>query len=57
MRLFGGSAVVYLDRFDSRPTGNAIAPAWYMVAISAIALVAIDDLPHEHSGKDLSEIE
>ena len=53
--LFGGSAS-FISIALIEATGNAIAPAWYMVVISAIALVAMI-MSHEHSGKDLSEIE
>ena len=53
--LFGGSAS-FISIGLIEATGNAIAPAWYMVAISAIALVAML-LSHEHTGKDLSEID
>lgn len=52
--LFGGSAS-FISIALIEATGSAIAPAWYMVAISAIALVAMI-MSHEHSGKDLSEI-
>ena len=53
--LFGGSAS-FISIGLIEATGNAVAPAWYMVAISAIALVAML-LSHEHTGKDLSEID
>ena len=36
-------------------TGNAIAPAWYMVAIAVIALVAML-MTHDHSGKKLDDV-
>lgn len=52
--LFGGSAS-FISIGLIQLTGNAIAPAWYMVVISAVALVAMI-LSHEHAGKDLSEI-
>ena len=53
--LFGGSAS-FISIGLIEATGNAIAPAWYMVAISAIALIAML-LSHEHTGKDLTEID
>ena len=37
-------------------TGNNIAPAFYMVFIAVIALVAMV-LSHEHTGRDLTEVE
>ena len=52
--LFGGSAS-FISIALIEATGSTIAPAWYMVAISAVALVAMI-MSHEHSGKDLSEI-
>lgn len=52
--LFGGSAS-YISFWLISVTGNAIAPAYYMVAIAVIALVAML-LSHEHSNKDLSEV-
>ncbi len=52
---FGGSAS-FISISLIEATGNTIAPAWYMVGISVIALVAMI-LSHEHTGKDLSEIE
>ena len=53
--LFGGSAS-FISIGLIEATGNPIAPAWYVVLISAIALVAMI-MSHEHSHKDLSEIE
>ena len=53
--LFGGSAS-FISIGLIEATGNPIAPAWYVVLISAIALVAMI-MSHEHSDKDLSEIE
>ena len=47
--LFGGSAS-FISIALIEATGSAIAPAWYMVAISAIALVAMI-MSHEHSAR------
>lgn len=52
--IFGGTAS-FISIALITATGNAIAPAWYMVVISIIALVAMI-LSHEHTGKDLGEI-
>lgn len=52
--LFGGSAS-YISLWLIGITGNQIAPAFYMVVIAAIALVAMI-LSHEHSNKDLAEV-
>ena len=52
--LFGGSAS-YISFWLIDVTGNEIAPAWYMIVIAVIALVAML-LSHEHTGKDLTEI-
>lgn len=52
--IFGGSAS-YVSFWLISITGDAVAPAYYMVAIAAIALVAMV-LSHEHSNKDLSEV-
>ncbi len=51
---FGGSAS-YISFWLIDLTGNNIAPAFYMVVISIIALIAMI-MSHEHTGKDLSEI-
>lgn len=53
--IFGGSAS-YISMWLIQLTGNNLAPAWYMVVIAAIALVAMI-LSHEHTGKDLTEVE
>lgn len=52
--LFGGSTS-YISLSLTQATGSALAPAWYMVVIAAIALVCIA-VSHEHSGKELNEI-
>lgn len=52
--IFGGSAS-YISFWLISVTGNAIAPAFYMVFIALIALVAMV-ASHEHSNKDLSEV-
>lgn len=52
--LFGGSAS-YISFALIDMTGNALAPAFYMVFIALIALVAMI-ASHEHSNKDLSEV-
>lgn len=52
--LFGGSASFIATALIAA-TGSTIAPAYYMVGISLIALVAMI-MSHEHSDKDLSEI-
>ncbi len=52
--LFGGS-VSFISTWLIASTGNALAPAWYMVGVSCIALVAMI-LSHEHTGKELSEV-
>ena len=52
--IFGGSAS-YISFWLISATGSPIAPAWYMVAIACIALVAMI-LSHEHTGKDLTEV-
>jgi MHS family proline/betaine transporter-like MFS transporter len=53
--IFGGSAS-YVSFWLISMTGSDIAPAYYMVAIACIALVAMI-LSHEHTGKDLSEVD
>ncbi len=52
--LFGGSAS-YISFWLINATGNAIAPAYYMIAIGLIALVAMI-ASHEHTGKDLNDV-
>lgn len=52
--LFGGSASFIATALIAA-TGSNLAPAWYMVAVSCVALVAMI-LSHEHSDKDLSEV-
>ena len=52
--IFGGSAS-YISFWFISVTGSDIAPAWYMVGIACIALVAMI-LSHEHTGKDLTEV-
>ncbi len=37
-------------------SGSTIAPAFYMVFIAVLALVAMI-LSHEHTGQDLTEVE
>ena len=53
--IFGGSAS-YISFWLISVTGNDIAPAFYMIFIAVLALVAMI-LSHEHTGKDLSEVE
>ena len=52
--LFGGSAS-FISTALIAATGSGLAPAWYMVGVSCVALVAMI-LSHEHTGKDLSEV-
>lgn len=52
--IFGGSAS-YIGFALTNATGDPVAPAYYLVAIAAIALVAML-LSHEHAGKDLSHV-
>ena len=52
--LFGWSAS-YVSFWLINATGNAIAPAYYMIAIGLIALVAMI-ASHEHTGKDLNDV-
>lgn len=52
--LFGGTAAMISTALIDI-TGNTLSPAWYMVCISAIALVAML-LTHENSNKHLDEI-
>ena len=53
--IFGGTAALVSTTLIAA-TGSNMAPAWYMVAIAAIALVAML-LSKENSGKELSEVE
>lgn len=52
--LFGGSAS-YIGFALINATGDPVAPAYYMVGISVIALIAML-LSHEHTGKDLTRV-
>lgn len=52
--LFGGSAS-FISTALIAATGSNLAPAWYMIGVSCVALVAMI-LSHEHTGKDLSEV-
>lgn len=52
--IFGGSAA-FIATWLIEVTGSNLAPAWYMVGVSCIALVAMI-CSHEHSDKELSEI-
>ena len=52
--IFGGSAS-FISFWLIDMTGSAIAPAWYMVAISVIALIAML-MTHDHSGKKLDDV-
>lgn len=52
--LFGGSAS-YISFALIKVTGNALMPAFYMVVIAVLSLIAML-LSHEHTGKDLSEV-
>ena len=52
--IFGGSAS-YISFFLIDLTGSNLAPAYYMVAISVIALIAMV-LSHEHSDLDLNDV-
>lgn len=52
--LFGGSAS-YISFALIQLSGNALSPAYYMVVIAVLSLVAML-LSHEHTGKDLSEV-
>lgn len=53
--IFGGSAS-YISFFLIDMTGDNLAPAYYMVVISVIALVAMI-MSHEHSDKELDDVE
>lgn len=52
--IFGGTAP-FIATWLIYVTGSSIAPAWYMVAVAAVALVAMI-LSHENTDKDLSRI-
>lgn len=52
--LFGGTAP-FIATWLIWATGSSIAPAWYMVVIAIIALVAMC-LSHENADKDLGNI-
>ena len=52
--IFGGSAS-YISFFLIDLTGSNLAPAYYMVAISVIAFIAMV-LSHEHSDLDLNDV-
>lgn len=52
--LFGGSAPMIATGLIAL-TGSNLAPAWYTVAVSCVALVAMI-LSHEHSDKELSDV-
>ena len=53
--IFGGSAS-FISIALIEATGNAIAPAWYMVAISVVAFIAMC-MTHDNSKKKLTEIQ
>ena len=52
--IFGGSAS-FISFWLIDLTGNAIAPAWYMVAIAVVAFIAMC-MTHDHSGKKLDDV-
>jgi MHS family proline/betaine transporter-like MFS transporter len=52
--IFGGTASM-IATWLVDVTGNNVSPAWYMVAVSVIALIAMI-LSHENSDKDLDHI-
>jgi MHS family proline/betaine transporter-like MFS transporter len=52
--IFGGTASM-IATWLVDVTGNNVSPAWYMVAVSVIALIAMI-LSHENSDKDLDRI-
>ncbi len=52
--IFGGSAS-FISFWLIDITGNEIAPAWYMVAIAVVALIAMC-MTHDHSGKKLDDV-
>lgn len=53
--LFGGTAS-FICIWLIANTGDNLAPAYYMIGVSVIALIAMI-LSHEHSGKDLNDVE
>ena len=53
--IFGGSAS-FISFWLIDLTGNAIAPAWYMVAIAVVAFIAMC-MTHDNSKKKLTEIQ
>ena len=53
--IFGGSAS-FISIALIQATGNPIAPAWYMVVISVVALIAMC-MTHDNSKKKLTEIQ
>lgn len=52
--LFGGTAP-FIATWLIWATGSSLSPAWYMVAVAAVALVAMV-LSHENTDKDLADI-
>lgn len=52
--VFGGTAP-FIATWLIWATGSAMAPAWYMVAVAAVALVAMI-CSHEHSDRELADI-
>ncbi|MEG0072480.1 MAG: MFS transporter [Raoultibacter sp.] len=52
--IFGGTAPFIATALISA-TGSGLAPAWYMVGVSCVALVAMI-LSHEHTGKELCDV-
>lgn len=52
--IFGGSAS-FISFWLIDITGNDIAPAWYMVVVAVVALVAMV-FTHDHSGKKLDDV-
>lgn len=52
--IFGGTAAMIGTSLIAA-TGSTLAPAWYMVAVSVVALVAMI-LSHENSDKELDKI-
>ena len=52
--IFGGTAAM-IGTWLISVTGSTLSPAWYMVGVSVVALVAMI-LSHENSGKHLDEV-
>lgn len=52
--IFGGTAP-FIATWLIYMTGSSIAPAWYMVAVAAVALIAMV-ISHENTDKDLNRI-